>query len=332
VTRPHHTFSQTAWDKGEVDCWRDDTWERSKNVNRKERSVTTELSTMEQFEYLLPKLTNDERKALEESILKEGCRDPIVTWRGTIIDGHNRYSICKKHGIPFELKEMNEFPDEEAVKMWMVSNQLSRRNLTDELRERFIGILHNTSKKGQGGARGNAGRKSKAQFEPLKNSGQKESADMANTAEMIAKQHGVSRETVKRADKYALSMDRISKVSPAAEAKIMSGEARSIITKSDIRDLAEAPEAEIQKVVMAIEKDEPVNPLKKAQTPKNGSLVRQVYKMIDEIESRTDILTDMMGRLATGLHGEFKDEDRDEIANRVDNVSAKMGLIGQSFW
>jgi hydroxypyruvate isomerase len=293
--------------------------------------MATELSTMEQFEYLLPKLTMDERKALEESILKEGCRDPIVTWRGTIIDGHNRYSICKKHGIQFELKEMDEFPDEDAVKMWMVNNQLSRRNLTDEQRERFIGILHNTSKKGQGGAREKAGRKSKAQTEPLKNAAPKEGDDTASTAEMIAKQHGVSRETVKRAGKYALALDRISKVSPAAEAKIISGEARNIINKSDIRDLAEASEAEIQKVVEAIEKDKPVNPVKKAKTTENGALVRQVYKMINEIETRTDILTDMMGRLATGLHGEFKDEDRVEIANRVDNLSAKMGLIGQSF-
>jgi len=294
--------------------------------------MTTELSTTKQFEYLLPKLTNDERKALEESLRKEGCRDPIVTWHGTIIDGHNRYSICKKHDIPFKVQEMDDFLDEDAVKMWMINNQLSRRNLTDEQRERFIGILHNTSKKGQGGARDKAGRKSKAQNEPLKNAAPKEGDDTVNTAEMIAKQHGVSRESVKRAGKYALSMDRISKVSPTAEAKIMSGEARSIITKSGIRDLAEAPEAEVQKVVEAIENDKPVNPLKKAKTPEKASLVRQVYKIIDDIEIRTNTLTDMMGRLATGLHGEFKDEDRDEIANRVDNVSAKMGLIGESFW
>jgi hypothetical protein len=289
--------------------------------------MTIELSTMKQFEYLLPKLTKDERKALEESLQKEGCRDPIVTWRGTIIDGHNRYSICKKHNIPFQVKEMDELADEDAVNMWMINNQLSRRNLTDEQRERFIGILHNTSKKGQGGARDKAGRKSKAQIEPLKNAAPKESDVTADTAEMIAKQHGVSRETVKRAGKYALALDRISKVSPEAEAKIMSGEARSLVNKSDIRDLAEAPEAEIQKVTRAIEKDKSV---KKTKTPEKTSLVRQVYKIIDDIENRTNTLTDMMEKLARS-HGQLTDDDRAEIANRVDNVSAKMGLIGQSF-
>jgi hypothetical protein len=210
----------------------------------------------------------------------------------------------------------------------MINNQLSRRNLTDEQRERFIGILHNTSKKGQGGARGNAGRKSKAQFEPLKKVGPKEGDDMANTAEIIAKQHGISRESVKRAGKYALALDRISNVSPAAEAKIMSGEARGIINKSDIRDLAEATEAEIKKVTKAIESDKP---LKKTKIPEKTSLVKQVYKIIDDIENRTNTLTDMMSKLARS-HGQLTNEDRADIANCVENLSVKMQVIGQSFW
>jgi len=287
--------------------------------------MTPEISTTEQFEHLLPKLTKDERNALEESLLKEGCRDPIVTWRGTIIDGHNRYSICRKHNIPFNVKEMNGFSDEDAVTTWMVSNQLSRRNLTDEQRERFIGILHNTSKKGQGGARDKAGRKSKAQTEPLKKIGPKEDGGAADTAEIIAKQHGISRESVKRASKFALAVDRISKVSPAAEAKIMSGEARNIVNKSDIRDLAEAPEAEIKDIAKAIEND---TPLKKTATPEKGSLVRQVYKIIDDIESRTNTLTDMMEKLARS-HGQITDEDRADIANCVENLAVKMRVIGQ---
>ena len=292
--------------------------------------MTTKLSTMEQFEYLLPKLTKDERNALEESLLKEGCRDPIVTWRGTIIDGHNRYSICKKHNIPFNVKEMDELSDEDAVKTWMINNQLCRRNLTDEQRERFIGTLFNASKKGRGGARDNSGQKSKVQTEPLKNTGKEKSDDTTDTADMIAKQHGVSRSTAKRASKFALAVDRISKVSPVAEAKIMSGEARNIIHKSDIRDLAEAPEAEIQKVVMAIEKDKPIKKAKTTKMPEKEPLLQQVYKMINEIENRTDILTDMMGKLARS-HGQLTDEDRAEIVSHIDNLSARMQLIWQNF-
>ena len=55
-----------------------------------------------EFQSLIPPLTYEEKKMLEESILSEGCRDAIVVWNDTIIDGHNRYEICKKHGIHFE--------------------------------------------------------------------------------------------------------------------------------------------------------------------------------------------------------------------------------------
>jgi len=295
---------------------------KDQNVNRKGQGMTTEISILEQFECLLPKLTKDERNALEESLRKEGCRDPIVTWHNTIIDGHNRYSICTKYDIPFKVKKMDEFSDEDAVKTWIINNQLSRRNLTDEQRERFLGILFNTNKKERGGVRDNSGRKSKAHREPLISTGKEECND---TAGMIAKQHGVSRATAKRAGKFATALDRISKINPAAEAKIMSGEAKNIISRNEIRNLAEAPEVEVKKIARAIEQDRPVK-----KSAEKEPQVQQVYKIINDIESRTDILTDMMGKLA-GSHGQLTDEDHAEIANHVDNLANKMRLIRQSF-
>jgi len=270
----------------------------------------TILSTMGQFRFLLPELTKEERKALEKSLQEDGCRDPIITWHGTIIDGHNRYEICKKHNIPFKIKEMDQLSDADAVKTWMINNQLSRRNLTDEQRERFLGILLNTSKKGRGGVRNNAGRKSKAQIEPLKNVVSREDEAAADTAEMIAQQHGVSRETVKRAGKFATAIDRIGEVSPIAEAKIMRGEAKSIINKGDIRNLADAPNAEVKKVAKAIEKDEPVKKTEKK------TQFEQISKTIDEIENRVDIIYDTVMELSY--------EDREEIANRIVALGEKI--------
>jgi hypothetical protein len=285
--------------------------------------MTTELKTMKQFAYLLPELKKEERSTLEESLRREGCRDPIITWHGTIIDGHNRYSICKQHKIPFKIREMDEFPDEDAVKMWIINNQLSRRNLTDEQRERFIGILFNTNKKERGGVRDNAGRKSKGHSDPLISKGKEESED---TAGMIAKQHGISPATAKRAGKFATAVDRIGQISPAAETKIMSGEAKNIISRKAIRTLAEAPETEIKKVAKSIEKDIPV---KIAKITEKEPQVRQMYKIINEIENRTDVLTDMV-RKFTESREQFTDEDRTDIANHIDNLSNKMQLIWQS--
>jgi len=79
---------------------------------------------------LIPPLTKDEFSALEESIKAEGCRDPIITWQGTIVDGHNRYKICQKHDIPFRAVG-KDFDSKEDVIVWMIENQLGRRNVSD---------------------------------------------------------------------------------------------------------------------------------------------------------------------------------------------------------
>lgn len=83
-----------------------------------------------EFKNLIPPLTAEEYAGLEESILAEGCRDALILWDGILIDGHNRYEICTRHNIPFETTEMF-FPSRDDVKLWMMKNQLSRRNLND---------------------------------------------------------------------------------------------------------------------------------------------------------------------------------------------------------
>lgn len=84
---------------------------------------------------LIPPLSEEELEQLEENILAEGIRDPLVTWpqpdgREMLIDGHNRFDIsCRNNGIPFHVKHM-DFPDKEAAKRWIILNQFGRRNLS----------------------------------------------------------------------------------------------------------------------------------------------------------------------------------------------------------
>ena len=84
-----------------------------------------------EFKALIPPLLPEGRKGLEESILKEGCRDALVVWKGhnILVDGHNRYEICTAHGKPFETVEM-EFASRDDAMVWIIDNQFSRRNLT----------------------------------------------------------------------------------------------------------------------------------------------------------------------------------------------------------
>lgn len=83
-----------------------------------------------EFKNLIPPLTDKEYAGLEQSIVEEGCRDALITWNGILIDGHNRYEICTEHNIDFETREFY-FNDRDEVKLWMMKNQLARRNLND---------------------------------------------------------------------------------------------------------------------------------------------------------------------------------------------------------
>jgi N6-adenosine-specific RNA methylase IME4 len=84
----------------------------------------------EDFKRLIPALTQEEYKQLEDNILKEGIREKIITWNGYIIDGHNRYEISQKWGLDCQSESMH-FKDEDEVKEWMILNQFGRRNLSN---------------------------------------------------------------------------------------------------------------------------------------------------------------------------------------------------------
>ncbi len=76
-------------------------------------------------------LTASEYAALERSLLAEGCRDALVLWNGVLIDGHNRYAICTRHGIAFATLENASFETIEDVMLWIIDNHLARRSVSD---------------------------------------------------------------------------------------------------------------------------------------------------------------------------------------------------------
>jgi len=95
-----------------------------------------------EFEALIPPLQNDELEGLERSILSEGCRDALVVWREEriLLDGHNRLAICQQHSVEFDVVELS-FGDRTAAKLWMLRNQLGRRNIDTLTRIRLASAL-----------------------------------------------------------------------------------------------------------------------------------------------------------------------------------------------
>ena len=77
-----------------------------------------ELKIDNDFKDLIRPLFSEEYKQLEENLLADGCRDPIIVWNGTIIDGHNRYEICSRLNIPFNVVE-KKFENKEDVIIWI---------------------------------------------------------------------------------------------------------------------------------------------------------------------------------------------------------------------
>ena len=111
-----------------------------------------------EFQGLIPPLSQEELEQFEQNILeRRKCYDPIILWEGTIIDGHNRYEICLRHGIEFQVEDI-QLPSREAVKVWILENQLHRRNLPDAMRIEMAlmkaGMLREKAKANQSQAGG----------------------------------------------------------------------------------------------------------------------------------------------------------------------------------
>lgn len=98
---------------------------KESKMEQKELKIDPELRD------LLPPLTDDEYKQLEKNIVENGFDKnfPIMEWNGFIVDGHNRYSICKKHNIDYVVGTLG-YETKDEVMQWMLDIQLGRRNLT----------------------------------------------------------------------------------------------------------------------------------------------------------------------------------------------------------
>ena len=91
----------------------------------------------QRFKDIIRPLSESELQLLEQNILRDGIRDPLVVWGDTLIDGHNRYAIAQKHGLEYKTVQI-ELEDDTAAKIWIMNNQLGRRNLSTATRALMV--------------------------------------------------------------------------------------------------------------------------------------------------------------------------------------------------
>ncbi len=141
-----------------------------------------------EFQGKIPPLTFEELNQLEANILRDGrIINPIIVWRGLIVDGHNRFTIAKKHPeIPFTVHE-KEFASRYEAIIWICKNQLGRRNLTPEQKKYLIGKQYEAEKCANGGDRKSPAAKSGSQIGNL--------IGNPKTCKRIATENGVCKKT-----------------------------------------------------------------------------------------------------------------------------------------
>lgn len=139
-----------------------------------------------------------------------------------LVDGHNRYEICQKHGIEFKTTEFQyDFDNEEAVADWIDANQLGRRNLTPEQMRLIRGRRYNRTKKAPTGF-----------ADRNLSGGQNEQRE--STADKLAKEYGVSNPTIRRDGQLYSQLEELKTTYPEEVERVYQGKAR-IKTVFDVK-------------------------------------------------------------------------------------------------
>jgi len=131
--------------------------------------------------------------------LAEGCRDALIVWGDLLVDGHRRYEICKAHDLEFKITH-REFESRDQAKIWIISNQFARRNLTPKQISYLRGIRQKIEK-----------------------------GESICSSEKLAKEYGVSSKTIERDAEFAAAIDQLP---PEEKADVLSGKMKK--TKGEL--------------------------------------------------------------------------------------------------
>ncbi|HET6499038.1 MAG TPA: ParB N-terminal domain-containing protein [Coriobacteriia bacterium] len=163
----------------------------------------------EGFRSLIPPIRDEERGLLEQSIKADGCLDPLIVWleEDTLLDGHNRYEICQRLGVEFQVAHVSLRSREDAED-WIDAHQLGRRNLTPDQAALIRGRRYNRLKKAPG------------EQNSLRQSGVVDGP----TSKRLAVEHGVTSRTIERDAAFARDVEIVKAVEPEIEQHIVRGD------------------------------------------------------------------------------------------------------------
>ncbi|MCK5270452.1 MAG: ParB N-terminal domain-containing protein [Sedimentisphaerales bacterium] len=197
------------------------------------------IKVARQFQDLIFPLTDQEKSALEKSILRYGVRDSLVVWENGanyLIDGLHRWEIIQRHKISeYQVTKLHFDNKHEAIN-WVIDNQLGRRNCTPDAISYLRGVRYQNEKQNHGGDRKSSGNNCHL-----------------NTAERLSEAYKVSPKTIRNDEKYTTAVEAVAKIYPSLEKR--RDVKRKILTrqisasKKDIIELSQLAPTHIKQVV-----------------------------------------------------------------------------------
>ncbi|WP_019991438.1 hypothetical protein [Rudanella lutea] len=256
--------------------------------------VKANITILPELKALIPPLQVGEYEQLKSNILKDGCREPLLIWQTTqglvdgsaddtpvnvLIDGHNRHEICSSNGVEFKIS-LREFPTLQAVRDFMIDNQLGRRNLTPEQMSYLRGLKYRNERQTVGRPVAEEGRSGTEKAEK-----QAAGAPAERTRDKLAKEFNVSPRTILRDRDYSEGLDRLE---PSLKEEVLKGTQK--LPKEVVREIGKMVSPEARPLSLAdVNAIAPVEAAEPTAIPATVSKeVRNLLKKIAQIAKTLD--------------------------------------------
>ena len=276
-----------------------------------------------EFQALIPPLSEDEYRQLEENCIRDGIRDPLVTWPqndGTeiLIDGHNRWEISAKNaGIPFKTVQMR-FENRAEAETWILKNQIGRRNLPTyvkaQLALRLKPVIAGQAKQNQIASGGAVPQKS---------------AKPIDTRQELARIAGVSHDTIHKVEVVEKNApEEIKEKARRGDISINEAYKQTANTMRPLKKTDIAKEAEEEHREYEQRKDAGIVSVKDAAVDRENrrilatELSKRITKAINAVQDISLLKGDMKSIIA-----ELGEEDRREICGNLVDLTSMLIVL-----
>lgn len=262
-------------------------------------NIKQQIVILDELRSWIPAPSVEEYKQLELNIVTNGCRDALILWETVqkqvypnaltpdeplyvLVDGHNRYQICKSRNISFNIQLM-DFADIKSVKDFMIDLQLGRRNLTPQQITYFRGLRYLNEKSDKGKYIRKSDTFINQEIEPPVGQplvvADTETAKVESTAEKLAKEYKVGRNTILRDAEYAAGLEQLE---PNLKQSILTGVIK--VDKAQVQKLGkmrvDAPITSIDELTQTVTEETKIELASNAKKHPKDTAIAELNKLM----------------------------------------------------